>query len=263
MGDFDRALEMAKRALTSGRGGISLEAMILATAAYAASRLGDHALALRYGREQVSLLERMGDPDRTALGSFDLGSLSFAAGDWNGSVCHLDRALSGAHDRLPRALARLRLAEALIRSGDVTRAGEELGRFPFETVTAADQPTTLVCQLERVQGLVAAGQGDHVAALRHFDEAAEGWRQLSAMTTGEDPYRDAFIDLGRPPVAGLVELRVELGRVLADAAATLAELGRAGAAREYADEAVALGDATRFDGYRGILTSLEAVRCPN
>jgi hypothetical protein len=66
-----------------------------------------------------------------------------------------------------------------------------------------------------VQGLIAAARGDEVLARRRFEEAARGWRAVlatAARTTGGD-YLAALVDLGRPPVVGLVEPARELALV--------------------------------------------------
>ena len=67
-------------------------------------------------------------------------------------------------------------------------------------------------------------------------------------------------DLGRPPVAGLVEPAVELGLTLADRAQVLTLLDRPDEARAAALEAAALADETGFDGYRDRLETDARVR---
>jgi hypothetical protein len=66
------------------------------------------------------------------------------------------------------------------------------------------------------------------------------------------------VDLGRPPVAGLVEPGVELGRTLADRAEALRALGRDEEAASAAAEAMALAEELRFDGYRERLAGAPA-----
>jgi hypothetical protein len=68
----------------------------------------------------------------------------------------------------------------------------------------------------RVQGLVAAARGERTLAARRLEQAAAGWRRRLDRTGDGDRYAATLADLGRPPVAGLVEPERELERVLAD-----------------------------------------------
>jgi hypothetical protein len=63
---------------------------------------------------------------------------------------------------------------------------------------------------------VAAARGERALALRRLEQAATGWRRRVGATTDGDRYAATLTDLGRPPVAGLVEPERELERVLAD-----------------------------------------------
>jgi hypothetical protein len=163
-----------------------------------------------------------------------------------------------------RPQARLLLAEARLAVGDRVGAEAELDEIPFEPVGPADFPDALVARLTRLEGLLAAGQGELDAALRNLDEAAQAWRRrleeggvriwpgVARISTG-DAFAANIVDLGRPPMAGLVEPGVELGRVLADRATVLAAAGRHAEAAESAAEAAALADAFQFNGYRSQL----------
>ena len=66
-----------------------------------------------------------------------------------------------------------------------------------------------------VQALVAAARGDAAEADRRLDEAAAAWERLlprvGALTS--EGYLANLLDLGRPPVLGLVEPRRELDRI--------------------------------------------------
>jgi hypothetical protein len=77
-------------------------------------------------------------------------------------------------------------------------------------------PDTLVPRLTRLQGLIAAGRGDHQLARRRLTEAVEGWRRLLDRAAHGDRYVASFVDFGRPPVVGLVEPDRELDRVLSE-----------------------------------------------
>jgi hypothetical protein len=73
-----------------------------------------------------------------------------------------------------------------------------------------------VPRLTRLQGLIAAGRGEHGLAARRLEEAANGWRRRLDRSADGDRYAATLTDLGRPPVAGLVEPDRELERVLED-----------------------------------------------
>ena len=71
--------------------------------------------------------------------------------------------------------------------------------------------------MARVQGLIARAEGDDAMARRRLTESADGWRRRggAARAHGEE-YMAALVDLGRPPVVGLVDPEWELRRVLAE-----------------------------------------------
>jgi hypothetical protein len=66
-----------------------------------------------------------------------------------------------------------------------------------------------------VQGLIAAARGNRTLAEHRFDEAAQGWRALLATAPGAagEDYLAALVDLGRPPVVGLIEPQRELAAI--------------------------------------------------
>jgi DNA-binding SARP family transcriptional activator/tetratricopeptide (TPR) repeat protein len=251
-GDFEGALRLADRARAAGRPGTALEAEALAMRAYALSRLGRHAEAREAVEQETDVLRRAGEPGEEALGDFDAGSIALAAGDHAVALARLQDALENEDGRVPRALARLRLAEARLGAGDSDGAAAELRRFPFEPVGRVDLPETLVPRLERLQALIAAAENDLRGALQRLAEAEAGWRRLLAAAPG-DPFAASLIDLGRTPVAGLVEPAVELGRVLAERAALLAGRGELAEAAASAEEAADLARRVRFDGYDATL----------
>jgi DNA-binding SARP family transcriptional activator len=248
-GDFSRALELAHRASQGARGGLSLE-MVHAAEAYALSRLGRHDEALEAVDREAAVAALSGVREYEATADFDAGVILLAAGRNGEAARRLRAALEVDTRGYSRALARLCLAEALVGSGDPDSAEAELGHVPFEPVAAADHPETLVPRLARVQGLVAFQRGDATLALKRLAEAEAGWRRLVADTPLGDLFAANLTDLGRPPVAGLVEPGVELGKVLADRAQVLADAGRHAKAAAAAREACSLADAMGFDGYR-------------
>jgi hypothetical protein len=203
------------------------------------------------------------------MADHDLGVIALAAGRAGEAIERLAGALGRPDTRFfSRPQARLLLAEARLATGDAVGAEAELDAIPFEPVGPADLPDTLVARMSRLEGLLAAGRGEVDSSLRLLDEAAQAWRRRmegggegtwtgASVSTG-DAFAANVVDLGRPPMAGLVEPGVELGRALADRATVLAAAGRLAEARDCAVEAAALADALGFEGYRTQLESLTA-----
>jgi len=252
-GAFEAALEHARRAGRAAAAGARLESESLAAQAYALSRLGRHPEALAATRRLRAVAGRSGDDELDALAAFDAGCVALAAGDHAQAAELLEQALASGSGRLPRAVARLRLTEARLRAAGPEAAAEELGRLPFEPVTGADLPETLVPQLARLEGLVADARGDSGEALERLREAEASWRRLLDRAGGGDALSGTVIDLGRAPISGLVELRAELGRVLAERALVAAAAGDATAARAAATEAARLAREAAFGGYADTL----------
>jgi hypothetical protein len=71
--------------------------------------------------------------------------------------------------------------------------------------------------MARVQGLIALARGDYALARRRLDEAAAGWRRQTRHDAGAELVAN-FVDLGRPPIVGLVEPDRELRRLTAELA---------------------------------------------
>lgn len=259
-GDYDGALGHAERSLETGRAGTRLEVESHAARAYALSRLGRHRDALEAARLERAIAGRSGDEEQEAIAAFDAGSIALAAGHGSDATTLLGAALDSEVARLPRALARLRLAEARLHNSDVAGAAEEIKRFPFDPVGPADLPETLVPQLERLQGLIASAEGDRELALGRLDEAEAGWRRMLRGDGLSEHLAATVVDLGRAPVAGLVEPGVELGRTLAERALVLAEEHRGAEVRTALDEAATIADELDFDGYRSLLERAAAGR---
>ena len=176
--------------------------------------MGRHAEARAAAEEQCVQAERAGTAELLGTARHDLGQVALAAGDFAEAERCLGEALaSGA--AVPRALARLARADALVHLGRAAEAQAELRAATLEPLGPSDFPATLVPRLARVQGLVAAARGDRAGAEAHLREAADGWRrQLDAGERGV-----YWLDLGRPPVAGLVEPDRELEQIERELAA--------------------------------------------
>jgi DNA-binding SARP family transcriptional activator len=244
-GDFDRVLTLAERALAGPASVPTLEGYVHAARAYALSRLGRHSEAIAAVEQEVQLFERYGQDDFASAAAFDSGSILLAAGDFAVAADRLADALAGSCRHFSVPLARLRRAEACIRMGALAEAEEELAVLPFEPVRNVDLPQTLVAHLARLQGLIAIGHGDHAVAVRRLREAEAGWRRLTRGLPAGELFTVTLTDLGRPPVAGLVEPGIELARVLVDLASALEAAGHCEEAVEATREADELTRALR------------------
>ena len=193
-----------------------IELPCLAARAFVLSRLGRHDEALSVAGERLAKAERMDSPAAAALARHDAGLVSLAAGRYAEAAQFLADALA-AGAQVSRPTARLARAEALARSGRPDEAAMEVRRAALEPVRDGDQPWALVPRMARVQGLIALARGDHALARRRLDEAAAGWQRHPRPDSGAE-FIANFVDLGRPPIAGLVEPEWELRRLTAELA---------------------------------------------
>jgi DNA-binding SARP family transcriptional activator/tetratricopeptide (TPR) repeat protein len=215
-GDLTGALRAADAAVAATRGMTVIEFQCLAARAFVLSRLGRHAEALSLAREQLALAERMDSPAIAARARHDAGLISLAAGRHLEAAHLLEQALAEGAE-VSRPAARLAQAEALARSGRPDEATAEVRRAALEPVRSSDQPWALVPRMTRVQGLIALARGDRAGARRRLTEAADGWRRHLGHHPGEE-FVANFVDLGRPPIVGLVEPEWELRRLTAELA---------------------------------------------
>jgi tetratricopeptide (TPR) repeat protein len=191
-----------------------IEVPCLAARAFVLSRLGRHDEALSQASERLAKAERMDSPAAAALARHDAGLISLAAGRYAEAAQLLADALAEGAE-VSRPAARLARAEALARSGRPDESATEMRAAVLEPVRDGDQPWALVPRMARVQGLIALARGDHALARRRLDEAAASWQRHLRPDTGVEWVAN-FVDLGRPPVVGLVEPEWELRRLTAE-----------------------------------------------
>jgi DNA-binding SARP family transcriptional activator/tetratricopeptide (TPR) repeat protein len=215
-GDLTGALRAAEAAVAATRAITVIELQCLAAQAFVLSRLGRHAEALSLASEQLAMAERMDSAATAARARHDAGLISLAAGRHAEAAQLLEQALAEGAE-VSRPAARLARAEALARSGRLDEAAAEVRRAALEPVRGSDQPWALVPRMARVQGLIALARGDRVQARRRLTEAAAGWRRHLGHDAGAE-FVANFVDLGRPPIVGLVEPDWELRRLTAELA---------------------------------------------
>jgi DNA-binding SARP family transcriptional activator/tetratricopeptide (TPR) repeat protein len=222
LGDDIGALDMLGRA-RAGTGAVpALSLKILATRAQVLARLGRHPEAASAANQVQEWADRLDDPAMAATITHDRGLVAMAAGRYAEAADLLGLALAGPAD-VSRVSAGLTRAEALAMVGDAVGATAQLRASLLEPVGRADQAWALVPRVAWVQALAARARGDVDETRRRLDESAAAWRRLAG-AAGEragDGYLANLVDLGRPPVIGLVEPARELARIDA-IAATLA-----------------------------------------
>jgi DNA-binding SARP family transcriptional activator/tetratricopeptide (TPR) repeat protein len=216
-GRFERALAILDRLVAAMRAAAlaTLEVEALAGRAHVLARLGRHEEAARAASAERDLAHRLGDPALCARADHDAGVVALASGDLAAAERLLASALAGGA-AVSRPLARVARAEALVGLGRLDAAEAELDETALEPVRPSDFPDTLVARLTRVEGLLAAARGQRALAVRRLGEAAALWRRRGAGAGAGDEYVANLVDLGRPPVVGLVEPAVELRRLAAD-----------------------------------------------
>jgi DNA-binding SARP family transcriptional activator/tetratricopeptide (TPR) repeat protein len=174
--------------------------------------LGRHEDSRAESARQAELAERIGAPAMIALAQHDAGMCAAVAGDHERAQELLGRALDGGAEVL-RADARLRRAESLARMDRPDDAEAELRRAALEPMRPAYNPAALVARMTFVQGLVARARGDPELAETRLREAERHWRRLVGDDTLGHEYFASLVDLGRPPVTGVVDPARELERV--------------------------------------------------
>jgi DNA-binding SARP family transcriptional activator/tetratricopeptide (TPR) repeat protein len=224
-GDLPRALDFADRCLP-----LVVPTGLLRPCVYTHSaRTALLRLLGRLGEARVACdaaaaaAERIGLAELEGLVHHDRGLLATAAGEHKAAAGELGLALDlGAP--VSRPLTRLLRAEALARDGRPDDAEHELRGVALEPVSPADLPDTLVARMSHVQGLIALRRGNLSLAAKRLCEAESGWLRRSRQDHAEHDsesgqgYVAALIDLGRPPLAALVEPARELAALRADMA---------------------------------------------
>jgi DNA-binding SARP family transcriptional activator len=213
LGARDRALEYAQRGAVGISGAPTIDFHMACLLAYTLARLGRHHEARAANDHQAELAARLASPELAAVADHDGGLIALMAGDHERAAELLGRALAG-DPPVQRAEARLRRAEALARLGRSAEADAEIRAATLEPVRAAHRPAVLVARMTFAQALSARASGDVALAERRLREAEGHWRRLAG--DEDDSGREhlaSLVDLGRPPVTGVVDPAGELERV--------------------------------------------------
>ena len=222
-GDIGRALDFADRCLPlvvpNGLLRLSVNAQVARSALL--RRLGRLAEASQACDAAAGYADRVGLPELDGLVAQERGLLALARADPAAAAAELASALA-SWAPVSRSATRLRLAEALALAGQAAAAEAELRNVALEPVTPSDFPATLVAQMSRLQGLIAAARGDTALAERRLSESLAGWQRIARRPDSQQAgagYVASLIDLGRPPISSLVEPAREMAAVRAELAA--------------------------------------------
>jgi DNA-binding SARP family transcriptional activator/tetratricopeptide (TPR) repeat protein len=210
-GDFAGALRAVDTAVAATRGVPVLAVPCHAGRAFVLARIGRLDEACAEADEQLAAAERMDSPELLAVARHDAGLIALAAAR-HARAAELLAAALDAGAKVNRSAARLARAEALVGAGDPDAATAEVRGAALEPSRTGDQSWALVHRMSRVQGLIALARGDASTARRRLTEARDGWLRVPAPTAGEE-FMTAFVDLGRPPIVGLVEPAREIERL--------------------------------------------------
>ena len=180
-GEFGRALDFADRCLPLVVPNGLLRLSVYAQAARSAilRRLARLPEARQACAAAAGYADRIGLPELDGLVRHETALLDLASGNPDAAAAGLTRALE-LQAPVSRAAARLRLAEALVLSGQPEQAEAELRDVALEPVTAGDFPGALVASMSRVQGLIASARGDVGLARQRLSESAAGWQRIAA-----------------------------------------------------------------------------------
>jgi DNA-binding SARP family transcriptional activator/tetratricopeptide (TPR) repeat protein len=215
-GEHQRALEFLDRGTDAiaGHGLQSLEIHLLAERSFVLWSAGRQAQARAAAEAEQALAEQLAQPELEAMASHDRGLIALEGGEYALAVTLLTQSIvDGAPISRPRT--RLALAEALVRSGQLERAAEQIRATALEPVRPGDFPEALVPRLARVQGLIALANGQPAEGERRLHESIAGWERLLKRSVRADSITTVLADLGRP-VVGLVEPERELERARAE-----------------------------------------------
>ena len=215
-GDDEGALAFVERAVEDARHAPAILARSLGALAHLQARTGRAAEARATLAEQRRVVERLAAPEFAVAAAADAGLAALVLGEPVEAAALLGEALDGGLVawRPSTSLAR---AEALALAGEPDAAVVQLRSALEEPTAPADQAWSLLPRVCFVQALVAVARDDTAEAVRRLDEARAVWDrllpQVGALTS--EGYLANLLDLGRPPVLGLVEPQRELDRIQA------------------------------------------------
>ncbi len=215
LGDYEAALGLIERAHTATLNVGPLAQRTAMARALVLARLGQHEEAAAVADEVQVWADGRDDPWESAIATHDRGLVAMWAERYADAADLLGRALA-AGGQVSRVSAGLVRAEALARLGDATAAQAQLRAALLEPVGPADQAWALVPRVAWVQALIAHASGDHDLTRRRLDEAEAAWRRVTRTASGPsagEGYVASLVDLGRPPIVGLVEPARELARI--------------------------------------------------
>ncbi len=201
-GNFDGALDLADRAIASTRSVPVLLSGCLAAKAHLLARTGRFDEAAVCIDQQLECAERLDDPRYLDTARIDAGLVALASGRYEDAAKLLQQGLAG-DPQASRPSAALARAEALVAAGAPLAARAQLRLMVTEPAGRADQPWALVPKVARVQGLIAAAEGDKVIGAQAVRRGRNGLAPGSGLGHRSDRGRIPFRPgRSRPPAGG-------------------------------------------------------------
>ena len=222
-GDDEGALTFVERAVEDARHAPAILARSLGALAHLQARTGRAAEARATLAEQRRVVERLAAPEFAVAASADAGLAALVLGEPVEAAALLGEALDGGLVAWRPSTSLVR-AEALALAGQPDAAVLQLRAALEEPTAPADQAWSLLPRVCFVQALVAVARDDPRRGGPPARRGRAAWDRLlpkvGALTS--EGYLANLLDLGRPPVLGLVEPQRELDRIqaLRDALAT-------------------------------------------
>jgi DNA-binding SARP family transcriptional activator/tetratricopeptide (TPR) repeat protein len=213
-GRHEEALAYAAHGARVAAGLPVVEFQMTGLRAYVLACLQRHDEARAETDRLPELAARLGSAGLAATAAHDAGLIALMADDYERAERLLERALEHDDPPLHVAEARLRRAEALARLNRPDEADAEIRKAALAPVRPSHRPAVLLARMTFAQALSARARGDHQLAERRLREAEQHWRRLAPDTTRD--YMASLVDLGRPPVTGVVDPTKELERIHAD-----------------------------------------------
>jgi tetratricopeptide (TPR) repeat protein len=213
-GDDEGALTFVERAVEDAREAPAILAPSLGALAHLQARTGRAADARATLAEQRRVVDRLAAPEFAVAAAADAGLVALVLGEAAEAAALLGEALDGGLVawRPSTSLAR---AEALALAGEPDAALTQLRAALQEPTSPSDQTWSMLPRVCFVQALVALARQDGAEAVRRLDEARAAWERLlpGAGALTSEGYLANLLDLGRPPVLGLVEPQREVDRI--------------------------------------------------
>ena len=235
-GHWDEAQEVAERALSDGRGGVTTRITALYAKGYVALGRGDTELARATLEESLSLGRAMGDILRISLPLWGLAENALLEGDYARAVELTERGrLESVRVDDAALLAPFLVTGTRSRLSAGDPAGAERWAADVGTIVGSRQIPGIQPAVHHARALVLMSRGSVERARRELEAALRGWDAVGRVWEGAWARTDLAMSLMR------TRQYVDAAQLLADVGATANGLG----SRPLAGKVEELGRAVR------------------